>query len=107
MNHDLLHIQGKPYVLLPLHEYRMMTNATMADQGDDLPEDILDAIAARQQSPVKILRKYRGLTQEELAAAADLSRPYLTEIETGKKNGSVRVLSRIAEVLDVPAGLLL
>lgn len=84
----------------------MMTNATMADQGEDLPEDILDAIAARQQSPVKILRKYRGLTQEELAAAADLSRPYLTEIETGKKNGSVRVLSRIAEVLDVPAGLL-
>lgn len=107
MNHDLLHIQGKPYVLLPLHEYRMMTNSALADQGEDLPEDILDAIAARQQSPVKILRKYRGLTQEELAEAADLSRPYLTEIETGKKNGSVRVLTRIADVLDVPAGLLL
>lgn len=108
MNHDLLHIQGKPYVLLPLHEYRMMSNAGISGgSADDLPEDILDAIAARQESPVKILRKYRGLTQEELAEAAELSRPYLTEIETGKKNGSVRVLTRIAEVLDVPAGLLL
>lgn len=101
MNHDLLHIQGKPYVLVPLHEYRVMTSGG----GDnDLPEDILDALSARQERPIKILRKYRGLTQSQLADAAGLSRPYLTEIETGKKIGSVAAIRAIAQALRVHAG---
>lgn len=103
MKYDLLHIQGKPYVLIPLHDYRDMTG----EMGhDDLPEDILDALAARQDHPVKILRKYRGMTQKELSEASGISRPYLTEIETGKKDGSVRALRALAEALDIPAGLL-
>lgn len=105
MSHDLLHIQGKPYVLVPLHEYRMMS-AGQAAEEPDLPQDVLDAVFARQHNPVKLLRKHRGLTQSELAQAAGLSRPYLTEIETGKKQGSVAVLKAIAEALRVNAGLL-
>ncbi len=27
MKYDLLHIQGKPYVLVPLHDYRDLTNS--------------------------------------------------------------------------------
>ena len=65
MKYDLLHIQGKPYVLVPLHDYRAMTG----DKGDkSLPNDVLDNLAARQESPVKILRKHRGLTQALPAA---------------------------------------
>ena len=86
MQYDLLHIQGKPYVLIPLHEYRGMVSG---GSGEDLPDDILDALTARQDSPVKILRKFRGLTQKSLAERAGISRPYLTEIETGKKDGSL------------------
>ncbi len=106
MSHDLLHIQGKPYVLVPLHEYRMMT-AGQAAAESGLPEDLLDAVFAREQNPVKLLRKHRGMTQSELASAAGLSRPYLTEIETGKKDGSVNALKAIAMALQIPAGLLL
>lgn len=105
MDYDLLHIQGKPYVLLPLHEYRSMTSTQNTDS--DLPDDILDQVSAKQQSAIKIIRKYRGLTQAELAEAAGLSRPYLTEIETGKKNGSLKALTLIANVLDVPAAMLI
>lgn len=104
MKHDLLHIQGKPYVLIPLHEYRMMNG----DGGvpDNLPQEILDAICARQEHPIRILRKYRGMTQSDLAHMAGLSRPYLTEIETGKKDGSISALRAIAEALQVNSGLL-
>ena len=98
MKYDLLHIQGKPYVLLPLHDYRAMTNE---DPQDELPASILDKLAARQETPVKILRTYRGHTQKELAERARLSRPYLTEIETGKKDGSVRALKSLADALGV------
>lgn len=106
MNHDLLHIQGKPYVLVPLHEYRMMNGHQAANDGD-LPDDLLDEIYAGQENPIKILRKHRGMTQAELAQAADLSRPYLTEIETGKKDGSVGALKSLAQALDIPTGILL
>ncbi len=103
MKYDLLHIQGKPYVLVPLHDYRAMT-----DSGNDsgLPGDILDQLAAKKSSPVKILRKHRGMTQEDLAGKAGISRPYLTEIETRRKDGSMRAIKALAEVLGVEVGLL-
>lgn len=103
MKYDLLHIQGKPYVLVPLHDYRDMVSG---GRNKGLPDDILDALTAREESPVKIMRKHRGLTQKELADKAGISRPYLTEIETGKKDGSIRAMKSLAEVLGVTVGTL-
>lgn len=103
MKYDLLHIQGKPYVLMPLHDYRELTSAH-SEHG--LPEDIMDEIVARERSPIRILRDYHGMTQQDLAEASGLSRPYLTEIETGKKDGSIRALRLIAKVFDVDVGLI-
>lgn len=106
MNHDLLHIQGKPYMLVPLHEYRQMTTGGNVAISN-IPSEILDELASRRQHPVKILRKYRGMTQDDLAAASGLSRPYLAEIETGRKDGSVSAIKTLAAALEVEAGLLL
>ena len=102
MKYDLLHIQGKPYVLVPLHDYRDLAGS---GGGDNLPDEVLDRITAREEHPIKILRKHHGMTQKALADAADISRPYLTEIETGKKDGSIRALKAIAEVFGVSVGL--
>lgn len=108
MKHDLLHIQGKPFVLVPLHEYRVMTSENTAGSGQDsLPDNILDELAGRQDTPLKILRRHRGLTQQQLADTAGLSRPYLTEIERGRKEGSVSAIRALATALSVPADLLL
>ena len=104
MNHDLLHIQGKPYVLVPLHEYRSLSGKVGATE---LPQEVLDAVFARQEHPLKILRRHRGMTQDALAAAAGVSRPYLTEIETGKKEGSIAAMKAIAGALSISPGLLL
>jgi DNA-binding XRE family transcriptional regulator len=106
MAHDLLHIQGKPYMLVPLHEYRMMSSG-INDAKGDIPSEILDALHARAENPVKIARKFRGMTQESLAAASGLSRPYLAEIETGRKDGSVNAIKALAAALNIPPGLLL
>ena len=104
MKYDLLHIQGKPYVLVPLHDYRDMVSSSK--NKDTLPGDVLDALTARAESPVKVMRKHRGFTQKELAERAGISRPYLTEIETGKKDGSLRAMKSLAEVLGVSVGTL-
>ena len=105
MDHDLLHIQGKPYVLVPLHEYRLLTGSS-EQNGSNLPQEILDALCVRQEHPIKIIRKHRGMTQQDLAHISGLSRPYLTEIETGKKDGSVHAIRSIANALKVDTGIL-
>lgn len=102
---NLLHIDGKPYVLLPMAEYRRLTGQG-ADMGD-LPAELADRIAAGAENPVRLVRQHRSLTQLQLAEKAGLSRPYLAEIERGKKPGSVAALQALAAALSVPVGVLM
>jgi len=46
------------------------------------------------------------MTQQELATRAGISKPYLSQIETGKRQGTVETLSAIARSLDVPLDVL-
>jgi transcriptional regulator with XRE-family HTH domain len=46
---------------------------------------------------VRELRQERGWTQVELADFLGLDRSYLSEIETGKKDPSLRVLKTLAD----------
>ena len=64
--------------------------------GDELRR-ILD-----DESPVKVWREKRGLTQRELAEQAEVSPSYLAEIETGKKPGSAPALRKLSRVLAIP-----
>ena len=51
---------------------------------------------------IRQLRERRGLTLEALAASADISYQYLSGIETGKENFSIRILEKIARALELP-----
>ncbi len=44
-------------------------------------------------------RKEQGLTQEDLCGLAEIDRSYLSEIENGKMNVTIRALVTIATVL--------
>lgn len=46
---------------------------------------------------VRSLRRERGWTQVEMAEMLGVDRSYLSEIETGKKDPSLRVLKTIAD----------
>ena len=48
---------------------------------------------------IAFLRKEKGLSQVDLAADADMAKSYPSELELGKRNPSVLVLSRIAAAL--------
>lgn len=107
MQHDLIHVQGKAYVLVPLHEYRTMNAGAGMGAAESLPEDLLNQLYVRKENPVKILRKYRNLTQADLAEKSGISRPYLAEIETGRKEGSITALKNLASALQVEIGLII
>lgn len=102
MTYDVVHIAGKPHFLVPVHEFAKLTQKT----GADLPSSVLQEIALNPGKAIRIIRTFRGLNQEGLAAAAGISRPYLTEIETGRKDGSIRALKSIAAALNVPLDIL-
>jgi ribosome-binding protein aMBF1 (putative translation factor) len=53
------------------------------------------------ESPVKVWREKRGLSQRELAEKAEVSASYLAEIETGKKPGSADALRKLSRVLAI------
>lgn len=46
------------------------------------------------------LRKKRKLTQEDLCGLAEIDRSYLSEVENGKMNVTVKSLVTIAKALD-------
>jgi transcriptional regulator with XRE-family HTH domain len=53
------------------------------------------------------LRHAKGLSQDELAYDAEVSRSYLSQLEKGAFYASLRIVARIAVALDVePAELL-
>jgi transcriptional regulator with XRE-family HTH domain len=58
---------------------------------------------ARLGRAVKAVRKAQGLTQEELAARADLHPTYISDVERGVRNPSWDVVARLAEGMGVPA----
>ena len=50
---------------------------------------------------IRTIRQERGLSQEKLAALADLHRAYLGQIERGEKNIGLKNLEKIAKALGV------
>lgn len=50
---------------------------------------------------IKALRRWRGLTQVQMAERTGLAQSYLSEIETDGKKGSTRPLKKIAAALEV------
>ena len=49
---------------------------------------------------IKELRKAKDLSQEALANIAEVDRTYMTKVETGKRNVTVKILDKIILALD-------
>lgn len=72
-----------------------------ARDDEPMPQPVTDAMMAGDRL-LRAIRKWRGLTQDELAAKAEVNQGYLSELETGAKSGSEETLRRLARALDVP-----
>jgi DNA-binding XRE family transcriptional regulator len=119
---QIIHTDGEDLVVIARSDYE----ALLARAGDAASEDamtarIVDATDAKiargedvvlpatvwaaiesGEHPVRAIRKYRGLTQIEVAERAGLRQGYIADIEAGKKTGSATSLKAIAAALGVP-----
>lgn len=58
-------------------------------------------VRVRVGRSLKALRRERSLSQEALAAAAEVHQTYLSDLENGKRNPSIDILARLADALNV------
>jgi transcriptional regulator with XRE-family HTH domain len=47
------------------------------------------------------LRNAKGLSQDDLAYDAEISRSYLSQLEKGKYYASLKIIGRLAEILEI------
>jgi DNA-binding XRE family transcriptional regulator len=114
---QIIERNGKPeWAVLPYEEYlKLIEQAELLEdirdfdeinaaikRGEEelIPAEVVNAILDGK-SPIKVWREYRGLTQQQLADTVGISKPYLSQLETGKRTGTTEVLSAIAEALNV------
>lgn len=65
-----------------------------------IPEEFANRLMDGE-NPVRVYRELRRLTAKELAERTNISSAFLSEIETGKKDGGIATLKRIAQELKV------
>ena len=78
----------------------MAFDMAMKDRAEGMPLEVFTRII-NGESPVRVIREWRGLTQAELARRAGLHRVQLHDVETGKSRESVDTLLAIAGALGV------
>ena len=116
MNVQVIEKDGKPeWAVIPyaayqslvkdaemLHDMRAYDDAKQAIEQDEelIPSAVTYAILDGK-NPIKVWREHRGLTQQQLAGAAGISTPYLSQLESGKRKGSTEALSAIAQALNL------
>ena len=115
-NFERLTKGGQTFVLVPEEVYEnlqedaeMLADIQAYDAAKSRNEEIFPAelgvklseAARAGKSLVPVWREYREMTQTALAEASGVNRVYLSEIESGKKPGSVEALKRIAEALRI------
>jgi len=96
---ELLEDEADAHAVAEFHE------AYTAGREFLVPDELMRRELAGE-SPIKLWREHRGLTQQELANRSGISKPYLSQIETGKRQGTVETLSALARSLDVPLDVL-
>ncbi len=75
------------------------------ESGEEIPipHDFAMRIIAGE-SPVKVHREWRGMTQAELASKAGLTQGALSDIERGRRSPGLQAAKALASALGVPIG---
>jgi DNA-binding XRE family transcriptional regulator len=107
---------GDRMAVIPLADYERLVTAT-EDAADVRTydrmkrrlatgeEELVPAEFANRildgENKIRVWRELRGMTAAVLARKAGIARPYLTQLETGKRDGTVGTLRQIADALGV------
>ncbi len=112
---QIIEKDGRPeYAVVPIDEYRRMVASLeeSADRaaieravrenaaGETVPGEVVHAILDGAP-PLRAWRRHRRLTLGALAARVGVTKGYLSQIENGRKSGTLDLVRRLAAALGV------
>ena len=83
-----------------LAKAREVEAAVAAGTTELIPAEMAERLFAGE-SPLRVWREHRGLTGSALAKLAGIPQSYVSEIENGKKPGSLDAMTKLARALKV------
>ena len=112
---QFIDIGGQKLAVMPAADYDRLV-ADVEDRADEqaaieaerrreageeyLPAEMVDRLLAGE-SPLRIWRKHRGMTLEVLSGRSGISIGYLSQIEKGRRDGTVKAWRALAAALDL------
>lgn len=108
---------GTEMVVLPATDFERLR--VLAEDGEDLlaardqmariaagegtvPGPVVNLMLDEGLSGIAAWRKYRGMTQAALAAAAGCTQASLSQLESGARHGRPKLRKALAKALDAP-----
>ena len=117
---------GQRYAAIPLDDYNELRSRLQEvidelellkaeraqarmENGQEIaiPADVVGRVMIDGVSPLKAVREWRGISQEELARRAGTSKAYVSQLETGRRHAGRGLLRRLARALGVPPEVLM
>lgn len=103
-------------ISIPIEEYRQLQDAAddladlrafdrakaalAAGQDELVPAEVVDRLLAGE-SPLRVWRQYRSLTQVALAGISGVNRVQIADIEARRKTGSIETVKKLANGLSL------
>jgi len=107
---------GDRMAVIPVEEYERLVEAAeettdvraydeakrrlASGQDELLPSAMVNRILDGENA-LRVWREHRGLTLKELADKAQVSAPFVSQIEKGQREGSVETMRKLADALRI------
>jgi DNA-binding XRE family transcriptional regulator len=107
---------GDRMAVIPVEEYERLVEAAeettdvraydeakrrlASGQDELLPATMVNRIL-HGENALRVWREHRGLTLKEVADKAQVSAPFVSQIEKGQREGSVETMRKLADALRV------
>ncbi len=117
MKVQIIENEGRPeWAVIPYAEFQHMreqlddlgdirafdgAKRELAAAEDELVPAALVERLANGESPLRVWREHRGLTQQALADAAGVGKSYISQLEAGIKTGALGTLRSLAAALKI------
>jgi len=97
---EYLQLVEQAETLQDIQDYDRIKAAVESGEEEVIPAGVAYALA-EGESPIKVWREFRQLTQQQLAELVGMSVPFLSQIETAKRKASMKIMVALAKALRV------
>jgi DNA-binding XRE family transcriptional regulator len=89
-----------------IKEAEAILAAVESGEMETYPDEVVSALLDGE-NPYRVWREFRGVSRKELADKLSISLPYLSQLETGKRDPSFSLIKKMSSVLKIDIDMFL